>query len=175
MHEEQSGTGRLFDRLACSESDLAENLRADLMKAGVKRNDLHHASVKPPRDWMTMHDCRTTGITWMAVRGDAAFEIVARAGHSDLEMTHHYVQKAALLKRTYKPEHVFPTLPRCLLSAVAEGTPHTDAASGEDDPPVANPVATWPNNGEETAENRSQPWDLNPRPAVYETAALPLS
>lgn len=171
MHKEARGVGRVFGRLACSESDLAENLRADLLRAGVTRYELHHGSEKPPREWMTMHDCRTTGITWMAVRGDPPFEIVARAGHSDLEMTHHYVQKAALLKRTYKPEHVFPVLPACLLAE----QPSSPSAPEGAETPVAQPAATWPNTREETAENLSQPWDLNPRPAVYETAALPLS
>ncbi len=117
MHRESGGVGRLFGPTTGSGSDLAMHLRADLLTAGVTRHELHHESEPnaPPRSWMTMHDLRTTGITWLAVRGDSPFEIVARAGHSDIKMTNHYVQSAALLKRVYRPEHVFPPLPLCLL------------------------------------------------------------
>jgi integrase len=134
MHKESSGVGRVFGRLAGSESDLAERLRADLRRAGVTRHELLNDSAPgaPPRKWMTMHDLRTTGISWMATRGDSPFEIVARAGHSDIAMTNHYISKASLLKRIYRPEHVFPPLPASLLDEWGEDPPDPSELADED-------------------------------------------
>lgn len=126
MHAETGGVGRVFGKLG-DESQLAAILRADLLTAGVTRHELHHASDKPPRDWMTLHDLRTTGISWMAARGDDAFTIVARAGHSDIKMTHHYVKIAAVLRRTYGKGDVFPPLPASLLGEGAK--PRIDVAT----------------------------------------------
>jgi hypothetical protein len=56
----------------------------------------------------------------MAARGDDLLTIVARAGHSDVEMTKHYVQSAALLRRTFTRSDVFPALPASLLGDDAE-------------------------------------------------------
>lgn len=61
----------------------------------------------------------------MAARGDDWLTIVARAGHQDMEMTRHYVQQAALLRRTFNRQAVFPPLPACLL--------------GDDDDPAEPP------------------------------------
>ncbi len=116
MHAESGGEGRVFGDVG-DERELAAQLRADLWTAGVERHELHHPSKphEPPREWMTAHDCRTTGITWMAVRGDKPFMIMARAGHSDLKMSQHYVNNAALIRRGYGTP--FPSLPSTLLGS----------------------------------------------------------
>ncbi len=111
---EDAATGRIFGDLG-DERELARKLREDLLAAGVERHELHHASIDPPREWMTMHDLRTTGITWMACRGDPPLEIMARAGHANLEQTQEYIDAAALLRRGYGAP--FPPLPPSLLGA----------------------------------------------------------
>lgn len=112
MHR-KGATGAVIGRLA-DERDLADILRRDLMDAGVTRHELHVASDDPPREWMRMHDLRTTGVTWMAVRGDEPMVIMARAGHADLKTTLGYVSRSALVRRGYGA--VFPALPKGLLA-----------------------------------------------------------
>jgi len=80
---------------------------------------------EPPREWMTMHDCRTTGITWMAVRGDSPYVIMARAGHADLKMSQHYVNTAALIRRGYGTP--LPPLPSSLLGSKRSDRSRTKA------------------------------------------------
>lgn len=108
--------GRLGD-----DSLLADQLRRDLLDAGVTRHELHHASIDPPREWMRMHDLRTTGITWMAVRGGDPLTIMARAGHHDMETTLGYVSQAALVRRGYG--QVFPELPAELVESSRQSSP----------------------------------------------------
>lgn len=119
MHRERS-TGAVVGRLG-DEREVAEQLRRDLLTAGVARHELHHASTDPPRSWMRMHDLRTTGVTWMAVRGDEPLVIMARAGHADLKTTLGYVSRAALVRRGYG--ETFPALPACLLESAPESAP----------------------------------------------------
>lgn len=113
MHKESDGEGYVVGRLG-DERKLAEVMRADLITAGVARRELHECSDDPPREWMVMHGCRHTGVTWMAVRGDEPVVIMARAGHSEFSTTLGYVNTAALIRKTYG--RVFPTLPRVLLT-----------------------------------------------------------
>ncbi|MBL8719815.1 MAG: site-specific integrase [Myxococcales bacterium] len=105
-------SGPVVGRLG-NERDLARRLRADLLVAGVDRHELHVVSDDPPRAWMTMHDLRRTGVTWMAVRGDSVFTILARAGHASTDTTMYYVELAELVR----PSHgePFPPLPAELL------------------------------------------------------------
>ncbi len=117
MRRETDGTGRLFEDLG-DERTLAERLRADLLRAGVTRKELHERCDDPPREWLRMHDLRTTGITWMAVRGDEPFVVMARAGHSDVKTTMGYINTAALVRTGYG--EVFPKLPASLLESSNE-------------------------------------------------------
>lgn len=103
--------GRLVGSLG-DPHDLAAIIRGDLWRAGVRRTELH--TMTRTREWMTLHDLRTTGITWMAVRGDAPLTIMARAGHHDVKQTTAYVDAAMLVRRVYGD--VFPALPEALLS-----------------------------------------------------------
>lgn len=111
MHT-KGATGPVVGRLG-DDRELAEILRRDLLTAGVTRTELHFASDDPPREWMRMHDLRTTGVTWMAVRGDEPMMIMARAGHADLKTTLGYVSRSALVRRGYGA--VFPEIPAELL------------------------------------------------------------
>lgn len=124
MHRESGGRGPVVGRIG-DERELAEQLRRDLLTAGVTRVELHVASDDPPREWMRMHDLRTTGVTWMAVRGDEPMVIMARAGHADLKTTLGYVSRAALVRRGYGS--VFPELPACLLESAPKSAPKTTA------------------------------------------------
>lgn len=75
-------------------SHLAENLRADLLKAGVDRAALH-----VPRKGarvMRFHDLRATGITYLAIRGDTDNQIRERAGHTDFKTTQIYIRRGHL-------------------------------------------------------------------------------
>lgn len=116
MHRESNGVGRVVGSLG-DEREYAAVLRQDLLTAGATRRELHESSDDPPRSWMTMHDLRTTGITWMAVRGDSVLAVMARAGHSDIKMTQHYVAEAALLRRGYGTP--FPPLPPSIVGRPA--------------------------------------------------------
>jgi len=113
MHAEVGGRGNVVGRLG-DERELAGVLRRDLLDAGITRRELHEGSNDPPREWMTLHDLRTTGITWMAVQGQRPpFEIMARAGHRQLAQTQGYIDRASLIRRGYG--QTFPTLPTSLL------------------------------------------------------------
>jgi integrase len=82
--------GRLFDGVF---SNAAAELRDHLWRAGVRRSALHvRTETSLP---IRFHDLRATGITWAALRGDAAIQIRDRAGHTDLEQTNDYMRRAA--------------------------------------------------------------------------------
>lgn len=119
MHREARGHGLVFGADAGTRD--AQLLRDDLLRAGVERHELHHGSDKPPREWMTLHDLRTTGITWMAVRRDDLPSMQARAGHSTLEMTQHYINMAAVLRRSDYGEP-FPELPHAVIGGPARAS-----------------------------------------------------
>ncbi len=118
MHHD-GAAGPVVGRLG-DERELAEQLRRDLLTAGVPRHELHFASNEPPREWMRMHDLRTTGVTWMAVRGGDPMTIMARAGHHDIETTLGYVSQAALVRGGYGD--AFPTLPEVLIQSSLESS-----------------------------------------------------
>jgi integrase len=118
MHEAADGKGRVFPVLpaASGDSGLANLLRADLAEAGVERHELHHRGIssKP----MTFHDLRATGTTWMAVRGDDALKIMARAGHASFQTTQGYIREAESLRQGFGEP--FPALPKALLTGEIE-------------------------------------------------------
>lgn len=130
MHAESGGQGLVIGSLV-DYWERAEYLRADLLAAGVTRRELHEASNDPPREWMTAHDLRTTGITWMAVGGKwQPLEIMARAGHATLDQTQGYIDTASLVRRGYG--EVFPEIPASLLVGVSgEVSGGTSRSSGK--------------------------------------------
>jgi len=121
-----------------SERDMARGLRRWLKRAGVDRPELHTTTATTKA--ITWHDLRATGITWMAIRGDAPQAIMQRAGHADYATTNRYVRDALAIREGFG--RVFPPLPPSLYpghkSEAAEGvTPSTASISR---PPDRDPV-----------------------------------
>lgn len=85
----------------------APTLRADLLKAGVRRAALHESTRTRKR--LTFHDLRATACTWAAIRGDSPMKIMARSGHETLEVLMGYVREAEAVRDGFGD--VFPPLP----------------------------------------------------------------
>jgi integrase len=106
LHKRRGGAGPVVEAMP-DENELATTLRAHLKLAGVTRRALFTNDAT--RKWMTFYDLRATGITWLAVRGDAPLTIMHRAGHSDFKTTQIYVREAENLRAGFGA--VFPPLP----------------------------------------------------------------
>jgi integrase len=115
MHEETGGRGRIsLAAMPVNKSFrhfAAIAVREYLAAAGVRRPELFTDDAT--RKWITFHDLRATGITWMAVRGDDPLKIKQRAGHSHLITTERYIRVAEELRDGFGV--VFPALPRTLV------------------------------------------------------------
>jgi integrase len=85
----------------------ATRLRADLTLAGVKRPALFATDATRKR--LRFHDLRSTGLTWMAVRGDDPLKIMQRAGHTNFSTTQKYLRAAEAVGVAIG--EVFPALP----------------------------------------------------------------
>jgi hypothetical protein len=105
-------------------SDLAKRFRELLRRAGVTRSELFVGSKDRTRLPIRFHDLRSTGLTWMAIRGDNALVIQDRAGHSEFKTTQKYVREAQQIVC----EPVFPPMPACLLQDDPEAEPAAVAA-----------------------------------------------
>jgi hypothetical protein len=112
MHEESGGVGRVFDPFPL-EKHLAPMLRRDLKRAGVVRAELFVTD--KTRKQMTFHDLRSTGITWMAMRGDEPLKIKQRAGHKQFSTTEGYIREAESVREGFGVP--FPPLPEGLVSS----------------------------------------------------------
>ena len=123
---------------------LSRNLRRWLLRAGVTREDLHVPSKDKTRKPMTWHDLRATGITWLAVRGDAPQLIMQRAGHQDFETTLDYIREAENLAVGFGEP--FPPLPLAALG-VPEAAPSIEPSGGPSDTPDGAPPRTAPGPG----------------------------
>jgi integrase len=87
--------------------NMAQKLRRQLWKAGVRRAALHVST--PTSQNLTWHDLRATGATWMAVRGDDSHKIMQRCGHKSFSTTMLYVREGEAIREGFgKP---FPPLP----------------------------------------------------------------
>lgn len=106
MHASAGGRGRLVDMPPVE--DLAVELRKHMERAGIDRAELFIND--RTRKWMTFHDLRATGITWMAVRGDDPLRIQQRAGHEGFATTQGYIREAEAVRGGFG--EVFPPLPR---------------------------------------------------------------
>jgi integrase len=100
--------------------DIPERLRRYLKLAGVDREELLTSDAT--RRALRFHDLRSTGITWMALRGDDPMKIMSRAGHDDLETTMKYIRAAEVLGAGSNIGPPFPPLPASLLVRTAERT-----------------------------------------------------
>ena len=93
-----------------SERDMSRGLKRWLRKAGVTRKELF-ADIATTKS-LTWHDLRTTGLTWMVVRGDDPLKIMLRAGHERFETTQGYIREAENVRDGFG--EVFPPLPDAL-------------------------------------------------------------
>lgn len=111
MHAEAGGrrVGRVLNPMP-PWYDLAKGLRVYLIAAGITRAEL--LARGPTRRWITFHDLRATGITWMAVRGDDPLKIRQRVGHEHVATTERYIRVAEELLPGFG--EVFPALPPAL-------------------------------------------------------------
>lgn len=80
LHRSTGGRGRVLGALGMpNKLELSKALRDYLALAQITRAELFVNDAT--RKWMTFHDLRATGLTWMAVRGDDPLRIKHRAGH----------------------------------------------------------------------------------------------
>lgn len=123
LHRLRGGKGRVLDALGMpNKFELSKALRDYLALAEVGREELYINDAT--RKWMTFHDLRATGLTWMAVRGDDPLKIKHRAGHSTFSTTERYIRTAEELRDGFGA--VFPELPKNLLAALE---PHVTEAA----------------------------------------------
>jgi integrase len=129
MHKEAGGAGLVLPVYPVADHT-ARSLRAWLKRAKVERPALHEQSAT--RKAITFHDCRATGLTWMAVRGDDPLKIRQRAGHQDLATTQGYIRLAESVGEGFGQP--FPDLPKALLSPPPgnTGQSHGGLSSGND-------------------------------------------
>jgi hypothetical protein len=110
MHAEAGGEGPVVTlRL---QKWWAADLRKHLRAAGIRRHELFDTDETRKR--LRFHDLRSTGLTWMAIRGDDPLKIQQRAGHTSFEMTQKYIRTAEAVGEVIGA--VFPELPKCLLA-----------------------------------------------------------
>jgi integrase len=93
MHAAADGKGPVLTEIP-SEFNLSAGLKRWLKAAKVDRASL--TAKGPSERPIRFHDLRATGITWMAVRGDDATKIQARAGHSSFATTQGYIREAEI-------------------------------------------------------------------------------
>jgi len=115
LHRFTGGRGRVLGALGMpNKFELSKALRDYLALAQVTREELFVNDAT--RKWMTFHDLRATGLTWMAVRGDDPLKIKHRAGHKTFATTERYIRTAEELREGFGS--VFPELPRSLVTAL---------------------------------------------------------
>jgi len=114
LHRFTGGRGRVLGALGMpNKFELSKALRDYLALVQVTREELFVNDAT--RKWMTFHDLRATGLTWMAVRGDDPLKIKHRAGHKTFATTERYIRTAEELRDGFGS--VFPELPRSLVTA----------------------------------------------------------
>lgn len=99
----------------------AARLREHLTLAGVKRAELFTTDKTSKQ--LRFHDLRSTGLTWLAIRGDDPLKIQQRAGHTDFQTTQKYVRVAEDVEGAIGPATVFPALPDPISFLIAETQP----------------------------------------------------
>jgi integrase len=110
MRAERGGTGQVVSlRL---QKWWAADLRKHLRAAGITRAALFETDATRKR--LRFHDLRSTGLTWMAIRGDDPPKIQQRAGHTSFDVTQKYIRTAEAVGEAIGD--LFPELPKCLLA-----------------------------------------------------------
>ena len=113
MHAEANGEGPIMTMRL--QKWWAADLRKHLEAADITRSALFRSDTTCKR--IRFHDLRSTGLTWMAIRGDDPLKIKQRAGHRSFGTTEHYIRTAEAVGEAIGA--VFPPLPLCLLSAAS--------------------------------------------------------
>lgn|GEM_PF-664201 len=90
MHARANGTGPVIT--LPHRKWWALRLREHLQAAGVTRAELFSTDQTSKR--LRFHDLRSTGLTWLAMRGDDPLKVMQRAGHSSFETTQKYIRTA---------------------------------------------------------------------------------
>jgi integrase len=125
MREEAGGVGRVVQHEHENQGedhnhgfppleDLADTLRRHLLRAGVKRADLHDE--RPTTKRVTFYDLRATGITWEVIAGTDPLTVKQRAGHKHFSTTEGYIREAEAVGLNVG--NPFPPLPSSLLGTV---------------------------------------------------------
>jgi hypothetical protein len=129
----------------------SEILRAHLRLAGVTRPELFQDDETNKN--IRFHDLRSTGLTWLALRGDDPLKIQYRAGHQDFEMTQVYIRTAENLRTTGEAiGDLFPELPASLMGEAVEAVAVDDSNGPESSPAVpsvgneCSSASAFPNN-----------------------------
>ena len=128
---------------------LADQLRGRLQEAGITRTELFKAT--PERMALRAHDLRGSFVTVALANGRSETWVSDRTGHRSTQMISKYKRQA----RTAVELQLGDWVPLDIALGLLRGS---------------NAVV-----GTASGTERSRFRDLNSRPAVYETAALPLS
>ncbi len=159
MHRESGGVGKVIEMP--EQKYWAAELRDALHAAGITRPELFKTTATSKR--VRFHDCRASGLTWMAIRGDSPVQIQHVAAHTDFAMTKKYIDAGGAVD-LLPGEVVFPELPACLLSSddarTGSGNPRQSSGQSSRDSDVFDLVVEAP--GIEPGSAR-RPADLRSR------------
>ncbi len=136
------------------ECDLSKRLRDYLRRAGVTRTELFTNDAT--RKQIRFYDLRSSGITWMALRGDEPLRIMQRAGHTEFSTTMGYVREAETLGRVSES---FPPMPS-LATVEKEDASTWGRLRGVNTQPSFPPK--FPTQGELSVRNVASPAGFEP-------------
>lgn len=145
----ESPTGPLV-RLPVSDgkNGAAAHLKRDMLRAQLKRPELwRDDDTHLP---MNFHGLRHTCITHWCVAGEDISTVMAMSGHTNAQMTQHYLDKAAIARAGFGKPH--PPLPEAL---------------------VSGDVTSHVTKGPKSLKSLSGRRDLNPRRQAPKACALP--
>ncbi len=137
LRKAANGKGPVVARMPPME-DWSEKLRRHLRRAGIERAELFDTTPTVKR--ITLHDLRSTGITWRCLRKDYGPEIQQAAGHEKYDTTDGYIRTARVYQgRVGEP---FPPLPESVIKVSEESfdddTETPNATMPPDDSALAN-------------------------------------
>ncbi len=149
-----------------SKPDTTTNRRGDLRTAGVTRRELFERTAS--RQPLRLHDFRALFVTVSLANGKTEQWVTDRTGHKSSQQVATYTRQA----RTWAELELGALRPLDELLPEMAGKPRTAPVEAAAPPPLPSPAAVI---GRRLDGDESPLGDLNPRPALYESAALPLS
>jgi hypothetical protein len=142
MHAKSGGQGPVV--LIPDRKHASEILRHHLKLAGVTRPELFQDDDTNKN--IRFHDMRSTGLTWLALRGDDPLKIQYRAGHKEFEMTQVYIRTAENLRTSGEAiGDLFPELPASLLGESVEAVTLDDAEAPQSSKRIVQTIPTTRN------------------------------